>query len=165
MPESLRFLTRGRLCKRIYTKHGILYLGVYLGYDELLDRAFEMLPKLSAENVDFKIPVADSLIQGNKTLVKNISQMADTARRSKEEIARYLTKEIAAPISIDGQTLSIGAKIQPGELNEKIKRYFETYIVCKECHKPDTKVAETQRGYVVIVCEACGAIYTVKNYQ
>ncbi len=124
-----------------------------------------MLPKLSVENVDFKIPEADTLIQGSKTMVKNISQIADVARRDKEDIAKYLTKELAAPISIDGTTLNISARIQPGQLNEKIKHYFQTYIICKECHKPDTKVAETQRGYVVIVCEACGAIYTVKNYQ
>jgi translation initiation factor 2 subunit 2 len=135
-----------------------------LSYNELLDRAFAALPKLTEGHQDFKIPEADSLIQGNKTIVKNISQIADIARRNKEEIAKYLTKELATPVSIDGQVLNIGAKIQSGALNEKIKRYFETYIICKECHKPDTRIDETQRGYVVIVCEACGARYTVKNY-
>lgn len=139
--------------------------GVILSYDELLDRAFAQLPKLSIENVDFKIPEADSMIQGSKTIIRNISQIADVARRSREDIAKYLTKELAAPISLDGSTLNISARIQANQLNEKIKRYFDTYIICKECHKPDTKIAETQRGYVVIVCEACGAIYTVKNYQ
>ncbi len=138
---------------------------LFLGYDELLDRAFTMLPKLSEEKVDFRVPEADSMIQGSKTIIKNLSQIADVARRGKEEISKYLTKEIAAPVSIDGSALTISARIQPNMLNEKIKRYFETYIICKECHKPDTKVAETQRGYIVIVCEACGAIYTVKNYQ
>ncbi|MEM3839137.1 MAG: translation initiation factor IF-2 subunit beta [Candidatus Micrarchaeaceae archaeon] len=136
-----------------------------LGYDELLERAFTQLPKLSVENADFKIPEADMLIQGNKTVLKNISQIADIARRDKEDIAKYLTKELAAPISFEGNVLNISARIQPNQLNEKIKRYFNTYIICKECHKPDTKVAETQRGYVVTVCEACGAIYTIKNYQ
>ena len=133
-------------------------------YNELLDRAFATLPKLSVENVDFKIPEADSIIQGNKTLIRNMPQIADIARRTKEEIAKYLTKELATPVSIDGQVLNIGAKIPANVLNEKIKRYFETYIICKECHKPDTRIDETQRGYVVIVCEACGARYTVKNY-
>lgn len=133
-------------------------------YNELLDRAFAKLPKLSEENVDFKIPEVDSIIQGNKTLIKNMSQIADVARRTKDEISRYLTKELATPMSMDGQMVTIGAKIPASVLNEKIKRYFDTYIICKECHKPDTKIEETQRGYVVIVCEACGARYTVKNY-
>ncbi len=136
-----------------------------MGYDELLDRAFTMLPKLSVEKMDFKIPEADSMIQGSKTIIKNLSQIADVARRGKDEISKYLTKELAAPVSVEGSALTISARIQPGALNDKIRRYFETYIICKECHKPDTKVAETQRGYIVIVCEACGAIYTIKNFQ
>ena len=135
-----------------------------MSYNELLDRAFATLPTLTEGHQDFKIPEADSMIQGNKTIVKNISQIADIARRDKDEIAKYLTKELATPVSMEGQVLSIGARIQPNVLNDKIKRYFETYIICKECHKPDTRIDETQRGYVVIVCEACGARYTVKNY-
>lgn len=132
-------------------------------YDELLDKAFKQLPSLSEEKVDFKIPMPDSLIQGNKTIIKNIGQIADVARRDKQEIAKYLTKELAAPVTIEGQALNIMTKIPAATLNEKIKRYFELYIVCKECHKPDTHVQSTDRGYTTIVCEACGAKYTVKN--
>ena len=134
-----------------------------MNYEQLLDRAFNQLPNLSEEKVDFKIPQVDSLIQGNKTIVKNISQIADVARRSKAEIAKYLTKEIAAPITYDDQKLTILAKIAQNTLNEKVKRYFELYIICKECHKPDTHVLLTDRAYTTIVCEACGAKYTVKN--
>ena len=132
-------------------------------YEQLLDHAFELLPGLSEEKVDFKIPEADSLVQGNKTIVKNISQIAGVARRDKAEIAKYLTKELAAPITYDDQKLTILAKISPNTLNEKVKRYFELYIICKECHKPDTHVQMIDRGYTTIVCEACGAKYTVKN--
>lgn len=132
-------------------------------YEQLLDRAFKQLPNLSEEKSDFTIPQADALVQGNKTMVRNISQIADTARRDKEEIAKYLTKELAAPVTVSDQALTIMAKIQIGTLNEKIKRYFELYIICKECHKPDTHVVGTDRGYTTIVCEACGAKYTVKN--
>ena len=96
-----------------------------MNYEQLLDRAFNQLPNLSEEKVDFKIPQVDSLIQGNKTIVKNISQIADVARRSKAEIAKYLTKEIAAPITYDDQKLTILAKIAQNTLNEKVKRYFE----------------------------------------
>jgi len=132
-------------------------------YEELLEKAFKLLPGLSEEKIDFKIPEADSLVQGNKTIVKNMSQIADVARRNSAEIAKYLTKELAAPITYDDQKLTVLAEISPGTLNEKIKRYFELYIICKECHKPDTHVQRIDRGYTTIVCEACGAKYTVKN--
>ena len=134
-----------------------------MNYDQLLDRAFSQLPGLSEEKSDFKIPEADLLVQGNRTIIRNLSQIAEVARRDKSEIAKYLTKELAAPVSIDNQSLVIMAKIQFNTLNEKIRKYFELYIVCKECHKPDTHVQSIDRGYTTIVCEACGARYTVKN--
>lgn len=136
---------------------------MFMTYDELLDKAFKQLPTLSVEKMDFKIPEADSLVQGNKTIVKNIAQIADVARRDREDIAKYLTKELAAPVTVNAQQLSIMTKISASTLNEKIKRYFELYIVCKECHKPDTHIQKVDRGYTTIVCEACGAKYTVKN--
>ena len=135
-----------------------------MNYDELLDRAFTKLPTLSKENVDFKIPVIDSIIQGNKTIIRNIAQVADVARRNRAEIIKYLTKELAAPISADDQMLVINAKVAQNILNSKITKYFETYVICKECHKPDTRIESIERGYITTVCEACGARYTLKNY-
>jgi translation initiation factor 2 subunit 2 len=135
-----------------------------LNYEELLDRAFTQISQLSEEKVDFKIPEADSMIQGSKTFLRNLRVIADAARRDPSEIARYLTKELGTPTSTDNSSLIINAKVQQAELSEKIKKYFEIYIICKECHKPDTHVQSTERGYMTIVCEACGARYTVKNY-
>ena len=137
---------------------------VLLDYDELLDKAFSELPTLSVENVDFAIPEADSLIQGGKTILKNIDQIADKARRSNEEIAKYLTKELAAPVSLYEHTMEISARIQSAALNTKLRRFFEMYVICKECHKPDTHIEGRERGYVTISCEACGARYTIKSY-
>ena len=41
-------------------------------YNQLLDRAFEKMPRVVADVSDFKIPAADALIQGNKTIIKNL---------------------------------------------------------------------------------------------
>ncbi len=135
-----------------------------VNYEKLLDRAFAKLPSLSVENVDFKIPEPDAIIQGNKTIIRNFSQMADVARRSKDEIEAYLTRELAVHLNVEDQRLVINAKINQATLNAKIKKYFESYVICKECHKPDTHTESITRGFVTLVCEACGARYTVKNY-
>ncbi len=137
---------------------------IFLDYDQLLDKAFAELPTLSVEKADFQIPEADSLIQGSKTIIKNIDQIADKARREKEEIAKYLTKELAAPISLQEHSMEISTRVQSQELNTKIRRFFEMYVICKECHKPDTHIVGRERGYVTISCEACGARYTIKSY-
>ncbi len=135
-----------------------------MNYEQLLDSAFKELPTLSVEKSDFQIPVADSLIQGSKTMLKNIDQISDKARRSEDDIAKYLTKELAAPVSINNHVLEVNAKVNAQNFNAKIEAYFRTYVVCKECGKPDTHFEHKDRGYVTIVCEACGARYTVKGY-
>ncbi|MGC8538841.1 MAG: translation initiation factor IF-2 subunit beta [Candidatus Micrarchaeia archaeon] len=135
-----------------------------INYDELLDRAFAKLPSLSAEHSDFQIPAVDSIVQGSNTIIRNFSQIAEKARRNMDDIAKYLTKEFAVHSTIQDQRLIINAKLNADVLNAAIKRYFETYVICKECHKPDTVVVSTSRGFITLVCEACGARYTVKNY-
>jgi len=132
-------------------------------YEQLLNRAFEKLPSLAAEKSDFKIPEVDSIVQGSKTIIRNFSQIADVARRSQDDLAKYLTKELAAPVSLSDQKLTISTKVQVAVLTEKVNKYFENFIICKECHKPDTHVEGSERGYETIVCEACGARYTVKR--
>ncbi len=132
-------------------------------YEKLLDRAFAKMPSLSEAKVDFVVPDVDSIIQGSKTIFRNFSVFADLARREKDSIAKFLTKELAVPVNIEDNKLSINGKVQNSVLNEKIKKYFSTYVICKECHKPDTRVEGVERGYETIVCEACGARYTVKH--
>lgn len=134
------------------------------GYETLLHRAFASLPHLSEENVDFKIPEADAIIQGSNTIIRNFKQIADVARRPKEEIETYLTKELAAHINNEQQGVVISARITNAVLKNKIEKYFQTYVVCKECHKPDTHTESISRGFMTLICEACGARYTVKYY-
>ncbi len=133
-------------------------------YDELLDRVYKSLPELSEEKSDFKIPNVDSIIIGNKTIIKNAYQIADIARRPIEFLAKFLTKEFGTPVVVKDQTLEINSKIQKEVLQEKINVWFQYYVICKECHKPDTRIEEISRGYIVIVCDACGARYSVKGF-
>jgi translation initiation factor 2 subunit 2 len=132
-------------------------------YGRLLDEAFSKLPTLSSEKADFVIPKADILTQGAKTIIRNIAVIADRARRKPEEIARYVSKELSAPAGIEEQRLIISGKFTSDDLDRRITKYFETYVICKECHKPDTHLENADRG-MYLVCEACGARYWVRNY-
>lgn len=132
-------------------------------YQKLLDRAFSKLPNLSVERSDFVIPVADVLTEGNKTIIRNIAIIADTARRNAADIARYIGKEFSVPVNIEEQRLLISGRFPGEEINRRIKKYFELYVVCKECKKPDTHLDQAEKG-MYLICEACGARYWVKNY-
>ncbi len=133
-------------------------------YKKLLDNAFNKLPKLSTETSDFKIPVVDSIIQGSKTTIRNLATIADKARRDQNDIAKYLSKEFGVPVNIEDQRLVLNSKFQPTELNKKIEKFFNTYVICKECHKPDSHLENAGRGMLTFVCEACGARYGIKSY-
>ncbi|MFI5412939.1 MAG: translation initiation factor IF-2 subunit beta [Candidatus Micrarchaeales archaeon] len=133
-------------------------------YMKLLDRAFEKAPKLAVDVSDFKIPVIDALVQGNKTIIRNLSAIADRARRDPNDIARYMSKELAVPVNIEEGRLIVSGKFRIDELNKRIARYFEVYVICKECHKPDSHLDNAGRGMFYFVCEACGARYGIKSY-
>ena len=79
-------------------------------YYALLDRAIAKLPGLSKEHSDFVIPKADLLEQGTKTIIRNLGSIADAARRKPEDIAHYLSKEFAVPVSIEEHRLIMSSK-------------------------------------------------------
>ena len=133
-------------------------------YMKLLDRAFEKAPKLAVEISDFKVPKIDVIAQGNKSIIRNLSAIADKARRKPDDIARYMSKELAVPVNIEEQRLIISGKFREDELNKRIERYFSVYVVCKECHKPDSHLETAGRGMFNFICEACGARYGIKSY-
>jgi translation initiation factor 2 subunit 2 len=129
----------------------------------MLDRALSKLPALSAEKSDFTIPVADVMNEGSKTIIRNAAQISDAGRRPIQDIAKYISKELSVPVSVDDQRMTISGKFQSSEINKKIHRYFELYVICKECHKPDTHLEDAEKG-MYLVCEACGARYWTKSY-
>ncbi|MBI4399764.1 translation initiation factor IF-2 subunit beta [Candidatus Micrarchaeota archaeon] len=132
-------------------------------YEELLDKGYKSLPEKVLRHERFEIPLVESFNQGSKTILKNFDFISQTLRRKPEEIVKYLTKELAVPISIEGQRLILQSKFNERILNEKIKSYCETFVICKECKKPDTKLQELERGRRMLVCEACGARAPVRG--
>ncbi len=133
-------------------------------YFKLLDRAFANRPNLAADISDFKIPKTEDFIEGNKTIIKNIAVIADMARRKVVEIARYLSKELGVPVNVEEQRLIINGKFNTDDLDRRIEKYFNTYVICKECHKPDSRLEVMGGGMYNFICEACGARYGVKHY-
>lgn len=131
-------------------------------YKKLLDEAFSKLPSMSAEKSDFVIPKVEVITQGNKTIIRNIALIADRARRKPEEIARYISKELSVPVNVEEQRLTINGRFNAADLDKRVDRYFQTYVICRECGKPDTHLENAEKG-LNFVCEACGARYWVKN--
>lgn len=131
---------------------------------KLLDRAMASAHSLASDSSDFVVPKVESFVQGTKTIVSNISAIANKARRTTQELARYLSKELGVPAGVEPQGLVINGKFLQVDLDKRIQRYFDIYVVCRECHKPDTHLEGAGRGMLYLICEACGSRYGVKNY-
>ena len=133
-----------------------------MDYKELLKKAKMDMPKAVLEKERFEIPKVRGHLQGNKTVVSNFIQIAGVLRRNTEHMLKYVLKELAAPGEIKkSSSLMLGTKISASRINEKVKKYAEDFVLCKECGKPDTKL-EKEGEFMYIKCMACGAKHYVK---
>lgn len=131
-------------------------------YEELLDETYKKLPKKLTSGERFEIPKLEAFTEGNKTIVRNFGTIVDSLRRKREEVMKFLSKELAVPVNIDGDRLILQRKFFGDLINKKFEDYVNSYVICKQCKKPDTYVEELGHGLKNIVCEACGAKNPVK---
>lgn len=122
----------------------------------MLDRARAALPEKTLTFERFETPAIESFLQGNKTIVRNFDVILQKIRRPPEMLARYFSKELAIPASVEGSKLVLNGKFYDRNLKEKLQAFVDAAVVCKECKRPDTKIIE-RGGIRTLVCEACGA--------
>lgn len=135
-----------------------------LDYEKLLDTAIEKIPKRKHEKERFQIPEVLTEIQGNKTLLRNFTDIVNILRRDPNHLAKYLFKELAAPGNIQGNILILQARLSQEAIQKKIESYVNEYVYCKVCSEPDTKFVKEGR-ITYIQCEACGARSTYKSIK
>lgn len=131
-------------------------------YEKLLDRALKNIPKKKHSGERFEIPLVAGRIEGNKTIVSNFAQIASRLHRDPKHLLKYLQRELAAPAVLDAQRLVVGRKISSAIINEKIKRYVDEFVICKDCKRPDTQLIKENR-ILTMKCLACGAKHPVKS--
>lgn len=129
-------------------------------YKKLLERGRKALPETTQSSERFIIPKVRGHIQGNKTIISNFIQIAQHLNRKPRHMLKYILKELATPGEIKKHFVLFGTKVPAGRINEKIQKYADMFVVCRECGKPDTKM--TKEGSVYFIkCQACGAKYSV----
>jgi len=135
-----------------------------MDYETLLNKAYEKLPKTAKTSERFEVPVAETIIQGHQTIIKNFSQIYQTLRRDPKHLLKFLAKELATPANFDGTRLILQSKIPRSLIQKKLEAYTKDYVICKECGRPDTKLIKEDR-ITFLKCEACGAKASVKSIK
>lgn len=135
-----------------------------MDYETLLNKAYEKLPKTEKTKERFEIPIVETIVQGNQTIIKNFSYIYETLRRDPKHLLKFLTKELATPAGFDGNRVILQSKIFNNLIQQKLEAYVKEYVICKECGRPDTKLIKEDR-ITFLKCEACGAKASVKTIK
>ena len=133
-----------------------------MDYESMLKRGKEQLPETLRNTERFEVLKVKGLVQGNKTVLSNMTQIADQLQRPVEHLLKYLSKELAARGEIKTSYVVFNTKLPSQKINEKIQEYVEANVMCKQCGRPDTKMTKNGPAWT-ITCQACGAKYTVKG--
>jgi len=133
-----------------------------MDYENLLDKAYEKLPKKMETADRFKVPQVELEIVGPKTVFKNFGQVIAVLRRDANHFAKFLSKELAVPNTIQGSNLIFQGKVGREIVQKKTEDYIKEFVYCKECGEPDTKLTKEGRIFYM-QCEACGAKHPVRS--
>ena len=133
-------------------------------YEKLLKRARGQLPKEVFEKPRFDVPKVSRDREGSKTLITNFSQICDYLNRDPKHVLKFLLRELATSGYVDGQRAVFIGRFSGDQLNEKIDKYVNEFVLCPVCKKPDTKIMKEAR-VALIKCMACGAREPVRSIK
>jgi translation initiation factor 2 beta subunit (eIF-2beta)/eIF-5 len=86
--------------------------------------------------------------QGQFYVFENIEQVGEQLNVTIDKIKSYLTSKLGQPIIVDKKTKMMKIKNLPSNFEECFESFIETYVICKDCKKPEL---DDKR-----VCKCCG---------
>jgi translation initiation factor 2 subunit 2 len=128
----------------------------YDDYLALLDRAKERLPETIEKHERFTIPEPEIFQEGKTTVVKNFVDITDALRREPSHLLQFLLRELGTPGTLEGRRVVFKARLNAKQIMDRIENYTDTFVVCSECGRPDTRIVKEGR-ILVLECDACGA--------
>ena len=132
-----------------------------MNYETLLDEAYKKVKvNLETSVVRFEIPKVKGHHLGTKTVVSNFLSIASHIRRDPLHLMKFLLRELASQGEIHNERLILSRKLSSNEINEKIEKYVNSFVLCPKCGKPDTELVD-EGGKNYMRCMACGGKYEV----
>lgn len=124
-------------------------------YEKLLDEAYEKVKVTIDKGDRFEILKVKGHHEGVRTMITNFGQVVACVRRSPEHLLKFLTKELASSGEINGDRLILSRRLSSKDINAKIKKYVNRFVLCPRCKKSDTELNE-EGGKMFLRCLACG---------
>ena len=132
-----------------------------LDYKNLLNKILSNSDKTVIED-RFKMPKAEIFYEGNTTVIKNFDKIAITINRDPKLILKHLLGGVGTAGEQEGSRVVFQGKIPARQIQDKLKEYVDSFVICSECSRPDTHLVKKGRA-TLIRCDACGAFRSVKS--
>ncbi len=130
-------------------------------YDTLLKRAKEALPKPVSSGERFQVPEADLIVEGKTTVLRNFLDVTTAINRDPDQVLQYLLRELGTAGALEDRRVVFKGKVTAAQVADRIRSYIDTYVICSECGRPDTRLVKEDR-VAILECDACGARRPVK---
>ena len=133
-----------------------------LDYRKLLKKVLGSASTKKVVENRFKLPKAEIFYEGNTTVIKNFDKVSDAVNRDPYLILKFLLGGVGTAGELNGGRVVFQGKIPPKHIQDKLKEYVDTYVMCSECNRPDTHLVKQGRT-ILIRCDACGAFRSVRS--
>jgi translation initiation factor 2 subunit 2 len=131
-------------------------------YRKLLKNVLEDTSAKRVVEDRFKLPKIEIFYEGNTTVIKNFDKISDAVNRDPQLILKFLLGGVGTAGDMEGGRVVFQGKILAKQIQDKLKEYIDTYVMCSECNRPDTHLVKQGRN-LLIRCDACGAFRSVKS--
>ncbi len=127
-----------------------------------LERAMSRLPASRGTEDRFVIPTPKIFYEGKTTVLENFASIADALNRDPDHLMKFILQEMGTAGKIEGQHAVFQGRFTEQNLERHIDSYVQEYVICSECHRPDTQLIRSDR-VLMLKCEACGAHRPVRK--
>ena len=131
-------------------------------YMKGLERAMNRLPASRGTEDRFVIPPPKIFYEGKATVLENFASIADALNRDPDHLMKFILQEMGTAGKIEGQHAVFQGRFTEQSLERHIDSYVQEYVICSECHRPDTQLIRSDR-VLMLKCEACGAHRPVRK--
>ena len=109
----------------------------------------------------YKMERLQSKIEGKgngiKTVIVNLSNVADQLARPGNYLIKYFGFELGAQTNVDPKDdrWIINGAHEAGKLQDYLDGFINKFVLCKSCKNPET-VVNVKDGDIILDCKACG---------
>lgn len=131
-------------------------------YESMLEQAYAKIKPIEHNGERFETPKIEGHLEGTKTILTNVPQIAAYLRRDANHFLKFLLRELATSGTMRNSVLILQRKINSQKINEKIEDYVKEFVLCKQCGKPDTELLK-DKDFLFMHCLACTAKHPVRS--